>query len=120
MFSSRDNSSEYVKINNETYVIDCTINGNKTYEYTDDNGNTIKKPSIKELYNSLTPYQKAMLTEAYYNKLDSLDIDSSNPAVIKYIKNQRSEDSLNVQYAFNELGPGGLPDQATPEYTKQL
>ena len=111
---------KYVKINNETYVIDSTINGGETYEYTDDNGISIKKPSIKEMYNSLTGYQKAMLTEAYYNKLASLAIDSSNPAIINYIKGKRSEDSLDIQYEFNELGPGGKPDEATPEYTNQL
>lgn len=111
---------EYVKINNETYVIDCTINGDKTYEYTDDSGNTIKKPSIKELYSSLTPYQKAMLTEAYHNKLESLSIDSLNPAIVNYINDKRSDDSIKVQYEFNELGLGGLPSQATPEYTNTL
>lgn len=109
---------EYITIDGDIYFIDCTIKGTERYDSGEPENITTK--SIKELYNDLTGYQKAMLTEAYYNKLDSLAIDSSNPAVIKYIKNQRSEDSLNIKYVFNELDPGGLPDEATPEYTKQL
>lgn len=108
---------DYVQIDGKNYAIDCSANGSEYYDSGEPNGKT---KSIKEMYANLKGYQKAMLTEAYYNKLEAIDADTTGQAVIQYIRNRRSEDSVGVNFVFNELGPGGLPSQATPEYTKQL
>lgn len=106
-------------VNNTTWPTHVKV-GNTVYGVSTDASGTSGGSDIefKDLMNGLTDYQKAILYTTYTAKLESIG-ESNSSIKLSYMSNfaDKAAESL---YTYVDLGTGGLPEQATPEYTKEL
>lgn len=75
--------------------------------------------SVPLLWDSLSNYQKSLLSTAYYEKLKALSIDKNDVGVLSSVYQAGANGPID-SYTYADLGSGGKPDQATVEYTKEL
>lgn len=112
------------------YSVQCSANNVKMVDFINHNGKlyaliTNESGSysgdnvvdIKTLFDSLTPYQKASLVTAYAGRKNSSHF--SQDCFFKYITKQINSQELYT-FKYSELGSGGIPSQASPEYTQKL